>query len=197
MSPCKAATAPTVCSVGEIIFQQKAFVFSLCLLKIRGIAQRGESNLRPSQWNSPASSTESSPGGHSAPFVPHHMFVGRKSGCRCQVPAGDIFHMVAKPQGTKDACLHAIAEGWVMSFNQFCFRVGKTSSMTLKIRSSKSCVLSGLRMILSNLEQTSMRLTRTSLHSIGKFSFIPARSPTSLIKMINHFLSCHHHNYAG
>lgn len=125
------------------------------------------------------------------------MFVGRKSGCRCQVPAGDIFHMVAKPQGTKDACLHAIAEGCVMSFNQFCFRVGKTSSMTLKIRSSKSCVLSGLRMILSDLEQTSTRLTRTSHHSRGKFCLIPARSPTSLIKMINHFLSCHHHNYMG
>lgn len=46
MSPWYTVTAPMVCE-GETILQWKAFVFSLCLLKTRGIAQRGESDLGP------------------------------------------------------------------------------------------------------------------------------------------------------
>lgn len=131
------------------------------------------------------------------------MFVGRNSGRCCQVPASDTFHMVAELRGTKDTCLHAIVEGWVMSFNLFCFNVRQTYSMTgfyNKLRwkcRQGGCALSSLRMVLSDLEHARTRLTGASVHLIVKLdSRLPGR-PTSLINLINNFFCCHHHIYAG
>lgn len=76
-----------------------------------------------------------------------------------------------------------------MSLNPFCCNVGQTSLVAL--RRSESCFLSGLRVILSNQEHARTRFSGTSLHSMEKKKkpcSVPARSSTSLIRSINHFL---------